>query len=720
VFLDTETFSETPIKNGTYIYAQNAEAMIVTYAAGMTDPVKVWDVTDGSPMPGDLEYMLEDDDEVIVAHNSMFDRNVLRLGNFKREIPIHRWRDTMVQAMAHALPGGLDKLCGIFGVSSDLAKDKEGKALIQLFCKPRPKNSTVRRATRLTHPVEWAKFIEYAKTDISAMRELARMMPRWNYSHALPASNTPWLDMKGGQRELLLWHLDQRINDRGVCVDTELAEGAILTVEREQKVLKTRTIEMTDGMVESTRKRDQLLMFLLEEHGVELPNLQSDTLERRINDPDIPEELRELLRIRLQVCTTSTSKYKALVKATTSNGRLSGTLQFNGAGRTRRAAGRTFQPQNLPRYAMDEIAAHLGISIKEVTPEAIDMYLEEGIAAIKAGCADLFFNKVMALCSNAVRSCIVAPEGKRLVVADLANIEGRDQAWLAGEEWKMQAFRAYDDGSGPDAYKLAYAKAFGVSPSDVGKAERQIGKVMELMLGYEGGVGAYLTGAATYNIDLDAMAVAAKPSIPAHIWADVQDYMKWVRKARRNTFGLSDEVFMVCDSLKRMWREAHPAISSYWGELQATAITALQNPGTTFTCRKTKIRADGAWLRVEMPSGRSLCYPHAKLDEKNKITYMGMNQYTRQWQRLGTYGGKMFENLAQGLARDVLYDNMIPVEQAGYEIVLSVHDELITEAPDNDAFNHKHLSSLIATNPIWCPDMPLAAAGFTAYRYKKE
>lgn len=361
---------------------------------------------------------------------------------------------------------------------------------------------------------------------------------------------------------------------------------------------------------------------------------------------------------------------------------------------------------------------------------------------------------IMELTSNAIRGCIVAPAGRKLCVADLANIEGRGLAYLAGEQWKLVAFREYDvlklvpDGwisgadwvalalqgkaplleeddkgepihRGPDLYKLAYAKAFSISPADVAKSQRQIGKVMELMLGYEGGVGAFLTGAATYGFDVEDLGRVAYDTIPGHILEEAGKFYDWVVKQGRSTFGLSRTAFVVCDSLKRMWREAHPNVASLWKELEQTCIDAVQNPGTTMQCRLFKVRRDGAWLRVGLPSGRALCYPQPKVDD-GKLTYMGINQYTRQWSRIKTYGGKLVENATQAFARDVLAGAMPSIEESGYEIVLSVHDELLTETPDTPDFSWEQLAALMATPPAWAPDLPLAAAGFETYRYRKD
>ena len=305
------------------------------------------------------------------------------------------------------------------------------------------------------------------------------------------------------------------------------------------------------------------------------------------------------------------------------------------------------------------------------------------------------------------------------MVSDLSNIEGRVLAWLAGEEWKIEAFRDFDNGSGADLYKLAYAKAFNIDADDVSKKQRQIGKVKELMLGYEGGVGAYITGAATYGIDLDEMAMGALGTLPDDVYGEADRFYEWTVKNKRNTFGLSRETFIVCDAFKRLWRYSNPNIASLWKELESACVQAVENPGTVLSCRKMNVRRDGSWLRVILPSGRALCYPHPRVEE-GKLSYMGMNQYSRQWQRLKTYGGKLVENACQAVARDVIAHNMNEMEWRGYKVVLTVHDEVLTETPDKPDFNVYELSNLLATNPIWARGLPLAAAGFEGYRYRKD
>lgn len=684
LFIDLETYSETPITCGTHRYAENAEILLFTWAID-DQPVQVWDLTTGDTLPEPLQKALSDRNVIIYAHNSHFDRTLL-----KYTLPgivagdVTRWRDTMVKALAHGLPGALNDLCDIFNVAQDRAKDKAGKTLIQLFCKPRPKNSKIHRATPQTHPVEWQRFVEYAALDITAMREINTKLPDWNYSGD----------------ELALWHRDQEINDRGVRMDIELAGSALMTIEQEQQRLAALTQLKTDNDVQTATQRDAMLKHIATAFGVVLPDMQASTLQRRMNDPDLPVALRELLAIRLQASSTSTSKYKTLLKGVSSDNRLRGTLQFCGASRTGRWAGRMFQPQNLPRPTLEQAD------------------IDFGIQALKAGAADLLIDDIMQLTSSTLRGCIIAPPFKKLVVSDLSNIEGRVLAWLAGETWKLQAFCDHDAGLGADLYKLAYAKSFNIKTDEVTKDQRQIGKVLELGLGYGGGVGAFLTFATAYNMNLDDLADAALPHIPAFV---KHEAVNWYTKSREqnNTYGLSERVFITCDALKRLWRNAHPATVSFWYELEETVKHAIGAPGHTFTCRKLKVRREGAWLRIVLPSGRAVCYPSPRVEE-GKISHMGVNPYSRKWQRLHTYSGKLVENVTQAVARDVLASNMPRIEEAGYGIVLTVHDEVITETADTRYYTADALSALLSTNPKWANGLPLSAGGFETYRYRKD
>lgn len=685
LYLDLESYCTVPIENGTYAYVEKAEVMLVPYAWG-DGPVHVADmsVLPGTPVRWKdiLRDMVEGADIIVMHNGGNFDRNVLKYA-MGIDIPPERIHDTMVIALAHGLPGGLGPLCELYKIPTDLAKDKEGRRYIHLFCKPTKEG---KRNDRHTHPKEWEGFVKYAGKDISAMRELYRKIPRWNY---------PVL-----KDEFDLWCLDQRINDRGFRVDVELAHAAIQAVGEAQDKLSKRTQKLTNDEVSSTRQRNETLKHILKAYGVDLPDLTMSTVERRLNDPELPLELKELLMIRLQASTSSTAKYKSLVKGVSRDGRLRGTLQYCGASRTGRWSGRTFQPQNLPRPALSQ-------------PD-----IDFGIGCLKRGIADLAFRDVMQVASSCIRGAIVAPDSRKLVVCDLSNIEGRVAAWLAGERWKLDAFRAFDEGNGEDLYKLAYARAFRVDAGSVTKEQRQVGKVMELMLQYQGGVGAFITGAASYGIDLDRMAEAALPSIPADVKGAARAWLHSEHN-KQGDYGLSERAFVACDSLKRMWRAAQPNIEGCWEAINNAAKNAILNAEFSIVCGCI-FRRDGSWFRIILPSGRSLCYASPQIESDGRISYMGINQYSRKWSKIYTYGGKLFENITQAVARDVMAHGMAEAEKWGYQVVLTVHDELLTETPDDRQYGAKELAALVASSPTWAQGLPLAAAGYESTRYKKE
>ncbi len=669
LFSDLETFCETPIANGSFLYAERAEVMLWSYALD-DGPVAVWDLVNGTvtregvehvlggrQMPTDLAKALHDQDTLVWFHNGgMFDYPVLdtALPKIAALIPSQRRRDTMVQAFAHGLPGALEKLGAVLGMREEDRKIADGKRLVRLFCQPHTeKDGTVVRHTKKTHPEEWKRFVAYAAGDIVTMREAHRKMPTWNYR-------------TGKQVDLCL--LDWKINARGFAVDRELAEAAVRVAAAEKDNLADQVSEATGGRVGAATQRDELLAYILAEHGVELPDMQSDTLERRLDDPDLPEHVKELLRIRLQASRNTAAKFRALLKRVSTDGRLRGCMQFRGASRTGRWAHRAFQPGNLMRPTM--------------SAEMIALAVE----AIKDGSVDLIFSNVMEAIGNTVRGAIVAPPGRKLVVADLSNIEGRMAAWLAGEQWKLDAFRAFDEGEGHDLYIVAYAKSFNVDPASVPKKgpERQIGKVEELMFQYGGGVGAWITGAATYGIDLVKMTEQVFPSLPAWAIDEATDFCRWVEdqaakkvkplegeefasreridaamdKAR---FGLVPKVFIACDAIKRLWRRAHPQIASYWGELEEGVRYCIDNPGETVTARKVKIRRDGAWLRIMLPSGRYLCYPNPRINKNGEIVFTGLDQYTKRWGDVKTYGGKLC--LARGTLVLTEARGWVPIEE---------------------------------------------------------
>ncbi|MEQ1519699.1 MAG: hypothetical protein ABL936_00340 [Aestuariivirga sp.] len=685
LFLDLETYCETPLSHGTHVYAADAEVIIAAYAFD-DGPVHTLDLThfpNGEARINRIEHYTGMA-ETLVFHNSAFDRTVLRHNGLY--IPASQIHDTMVQALAHSLPGGLEPLCEIMRVPLDKAKSKEGKRLINLFCKPRPKKQKLRRATRETHPAEWAEFLDYARLDIEAMREIHKCLPKWN--------NTE------GERKL--WLLDQKINDRGMQIDMELVHAALAAVDLAQAGLADDTMRLTNDTVEKATQRDAIIRFLWEAYEIKMPNLTMSTIEAMLENDNYPPEVLELLRVRLQASTSSTAKYKRLLQATSADGRLRGTKQFCGAMRTGRWAGRIFQPDNLPRPTLDQ--------------EEIDV----GIDAIKAGAAHLLTDNVMRLSSSAIRGTIIPAPKRKLVVADLSNIEGRALAWLAGEKWKLEAFAAFDRGEGEDLYKVTAGGILNKPPEDVTKDERQsYGKVTELSMGYEGGVGAFATFAITYEVDLEKLADSAWENLKPHLVDQAREFLEWTKEKKRSRFGLDDKVFVACDAIKRGWREKHPATVRLWKNFKEATQHVVEGTIAEATVGKCRILRTKNWLRIILPSGRNLCYPSARFDGKN-VSYMGINQYSRQWNRLKTYGGKLVENVTQAVARDVLaYGGMLPADEAGYDLIMSIHDELLTDVPETNLFTVEGLSAIMSTQPIWAAGLPLAAAGFEGKRYKK-
>lgn len=648
LWLDTETRCEREIKRGTFQYAEACSIDIFSWAI---DGAPVQSVDLQTCPAGDVSMIrdLLHEAEILIAWNSMFDRNVLALGNLKIVTPVEKWRCAMVHAMAHALPGSLEKVGALMGLPEDHQKMKEGKALMRLFCKPRPRNSKLRWATAETHPEQRAQYVAYCDRDVIALRDIARRLPTWNMAWDYPQEGEEWTP---AHQELSHYHTDQRMNARGYAIDGALVKAALRAVDEEQARLREHCTKMTDGQVTAATQRDKLLEYVLLEYGVILQDLRGSTLDRVMEDPDLPDGLQELLRVRLAASTTSTAKYRALDLGVSADGRLRGTIQMNGAGRTRRAAGRTFQPQNLPSRGL--------------LPHAeVDL----GIRAMKAGGEAMIFDDVMLLASSAIRGCIVAPHKRKIIVADLSNIEGRGLVWLAKEEWKLQAFRDFDAGTGPDLYKLAYSKSFGMRPEDVTKDQRSIGKVQELACGYGGSIGAFMTFSLNYGIDLDEMADKALPTLPLEAIQHAEELLAWFRQKKIGTPGLRHQTLVAILCMVYGWRNAHPNVVALWKGMEDIARRAIQRPDMTFEYGRFKARRSGAWLRILLPSGRSLVYPHPQVDEAGKISYMGVDQYTRQWKRIYTYGGKLVENCIAGGMEALTEIGWKPIETVGSERV---------------------------------------------------
>ncbi|UGO46651.1 putative DNA polymerase [Shigella phage vB_SboD_StarDew] len=757
LFLDTETFSGVDLKKvGAYAYAEHptTEIMICTYAID-EGRVQTWDCTESPTMPRELRKALRrvsrKKAKIVMANGLLFDRLVIR-EKWGIDLPVGQIEDTMIMAFRHALPGSLDMQCQVLGVDAEHAKDKAGKALIKRFCKPTPKTYKIRRYTRETHPDEWAKFLRYAALDIIAMREVYWRIPDWG--------NTPKED------EILL--IDQLINDRGFYVDVDLANAAIKAVQAHKEELKEEAWERFGGKLTGNdflpALRDLAPAFTIH-------NAQKSTLNDLLEDPDFPDEGKVLIEMRLGASSTASTKYNPLVNGLSADGRRRGCLQYGGAKRTLRWAGKGFQPQNLARgeYSDDhegKIKRREGES--DVAFWVRSHMLTNGINSLLRGTAHWAYD-ISKLTASTVRGCIIPAKGKKFVVADYSNVEGRGLAWIAGEKTALMVFRA-----GRDIYCETAGKMFGLDPEYIKanrKDLRQIGKACELGLGYGGGVAAFLQFAKNLGLDLYAMADVMKGTFPDHIWAAAKRGYEYARineakrppkpgkKDERPTYILPKNVWLTCDAIKRMWREAHPKTVAFWAELEDAVLCAIRNPGKAYWAGanvrpdgkkalkivRTKAKHDptfdeerddpnaaGWWLKIELPSGRIMSYPGialsvtTEIDEdtgkkrtSTRIKYQGENQTTRQWGFQYTYGGKLTENIVQALCRDILAWSMPGVEAAGYEIVLSVHDELITEVPDTDDYTTEELCALMCDLPVWAKGFPLAAEGDIMYRYRK-
>lgn len=720
LFLDFETFSEADLKKvGSYAYAEHpsTEVLICTYAFD-DEPVQAWDCTDGSDMPGDLHRALRrlakpNSRIKMVWHNGgLFDRLIMK-HCWGFDIPVSNTIDTMIWAFRHALPGSLDALCEVLGVSADNAKDKRGKALIQRFSKPTPKNYKIRRYTAETHPDEWALFIKYAVSDITAMREVFHKLPRWGNS----------------ELEDRVLELDQLINDRGFKVDVALAEAAIEAVEKHKAQLQEEAQRKYGG---SLTGKDFLpiLRELAPAHRIH--NAQKSTLNDLLADDDLPDDARTIIEMRLGAASTASTKYNPLLLGRSSDDRRRGCIQYGGAKRTLRFAGKGFQPQNLARgyYHDDE--------------------LDKGISALLKGRAHRRFD-VAKLTASTVRSCIIPEAGHKFVVADYSNVEGRGLAWLAGEDDLIEVFV-----NGVDVYKKLASTVFNVAYEAVTKDQRQIAKAMVLGLGYAGGVGAFVTFAKNLGLDLNDMTRTLDGTFPDHIWSATARGYEWARiqeakrpprpgeKDDRPSYILDKKVWRTCDALKRMYREANPAIVQFWRDIEDAAMAAIRNPGKEFTAGPRGVKFSrnmetdnngnkvaGWWLRMTLPSGRVMSYPGIGLsvsketDEDGKVStnvrikYQGENQLTRQWGFQYTYSGKLVENCTQALCRDLLANALLNVEANGYPIVLHVHDEIICETPDLPEYNVAELERLMCELPEWAEGFPLVAEGAEMKRYAK-
>jgi DNA polymerase len=496
-------------------------------------------------------------------------------------------------------------------------------------------------------------------------------------------------------RERRLWLLDQKINNQGFLVDLDLADAAIRACVKEKKEFDKTVSKITKGTITSATQRERLLKYL-QEQGVEIANLQKVTLTKALDDKELQGEVRSLLEAREQVSKASTGKYHKLLRQVGPDGRMRNALQFAGAKRTARWAGRAFQPHNMPR------------------PKRKPNEIETVIRALKADAAHLLDN-VHDICADTLRSLVIAQDGKILVVGDYNAIEGRIASWLAGENWKLRVYRDPN----ADMYIATLNQTMG-RPIDT-EAEgdqRQWGKVFELAFGYEGGVGALVSAAKTYRVPLEALARGAWTAAPQVVRDRAIENFVFA-KSKNNTHGLSRKVWIGLECAKLMWRRASPAFVAMWKAYNDAAIKAVTHEGKKFSANKCTFMKRGNFLYCRLPSGRYLVYanPRVKVDGRSRkpaLSYQG--DYARE----AIYGGKWTENITQAVARDRLAYSMLLVDEKGFTIVLHVHDEIAAEEDQGSANNFARLKKLMEKNPPWALDLPIRVAGYEATRYKKD
>jgi len=664
LLLDFETYSDVPIQHGTGKYAANAEPLLMAWAVD-DGPVDVWRIAEKQPMPDELRRALIDRDVELWAHNAQFDAAVAAFGKHTHAplrdagLDLPRWRCTMAQALSHGLPAKLEALAIVLGAPEDRAK-MAGRELIHTFCLP-VKSAGGIRIHWHQEPVAWSRFVAYAGRDVETMRWCLERLPTWNWRAS----------------DIRHWQIDQSINRRGFAVDKGMAEAASWLSDIRKRAVNKKAAEQTDDYVQSVTQRDKVLATLLVDAGVLLPDLKASTIERRLEDPDMPEAARELLLLRLAGSRASLAKYNAILRSE-HKGRVRFGFQFRGASRTGRDAGRLFQPQNLPRPKADFDSIEQWI-------EAAKMDLLAGLDTNDEGVTSLLGFDDLQLAQDALRSVIVAAPGCKLVQCDYSQIELRVAAWVAGEQWKLDALAAFDRGEGPDAYTVTASMMFGIPADQIDTGDqRQSGKVADLACQYGGGTNA-----------LGAMADVYRLTLTEEQKSDTVD----------------------------RWRRANSRIRAYWYALEEAIVTAIHNEGMTVPVGDNgliKVKRAGAWLLIRLPGGRCLSYPSIKYDpDERQISYMGQNNYTRKWERIRSWGGKFFENICQAIPADILWGAIERLESEGYKIILRVHDELVAETVDEPAYSVDGMREIMIDVPACYAGLPVNADGWEGHRYRK-
>lgn len=649
LYIDIETFSSNDIKLGVHKYVDALDFEILLFAYAFNgDPVEVIDLKAGEKIPDHVISAMTDRDVLKTAFNANFEITCLRK-IFPELIVENQWECDSVLSLYNGLPLGLDAVGKALGLPQDKQKDARGKKLIQFFCKPceaTKKNGGRTRNLPEHAPGEWEVFKEYNAQDVvteRAIREAA------------------WIQIT--PTEYHLWLVDRAINDRGVYIDMELVESAIkASGEYSDKLMeKAKEITGLDNPNSVAQLKDWLKI-----NGHPVASLDKESIAGLMSDERLHPTIKKVLNIRQMLGKTSIKKYMAMKDSICQDGRAHDLFQFYGASRTGRWAGRNIQLQNLPRNYLSD--------------------LDEARSDVKAGDTEwleMMYDNVPDLLSQLIRTAIIPQPGNKFIVADFSAIEARVIAWVAGEKWRMDAFR-----DGKDIYCESASQMFGVpvEKHGVNGELRQRGKVAELALGYGGGVAA----------------------------------MKAMGGDKLN---MDDEELQ---QIVTKWRKASPSIPELWRKIETGAMRVIKYGGKYFVNRAKNIVfiSHEKDLILSLPSGRCLVYRNAGIGKNRfgneSISYEGINQTTRKVEKLETYGGKLTENLIQAIARDCLGEAMLTLEKNGYAIVAHIHDEVVCEVPDNGKFSLDKAIELMTRGSEWSKGLLLNAAGFESYYYMKD
>lgn len=646
--IDVETFSEQNIKSvGAYKYCDTSNFEIMLFAYAFDDePVQIVDFMNFEDLPDEVIKALEDENILKTAFNANFERNAISNDFVLIDCPPEQWDCTMIRALRLGLPSSLADVGKALKLDEDKQKMKEGKALIQYFCKPcKPTKTNGGRTRNLPQhdPEKWKTFKKYCIRDVETEREIRKKLERYETTG----------------KEKLLWDLDQRINDRGVNTDIDFINAAIACDEQYAERLYKEAVTLTG--LSNPNSPTQLKKWLSERVGYEVTSLTKDSIPGLLEAAE-SEEVKRVLELRQLMSKTSIKKYEAMKNCRCEDGRVRGLLQFYGANRTGRWAGRLVQVQNLPQNHLPD----LDDARNFVKTEEFDT-------------VELLYDSIPDTLSQLIRTAFIPKEGNRFIVADFSAIEARVIAWYANEKWRMEVFA-----NGGDIYCASASKMFKVpvEKHGINGHLRAKGKIAELALGYGGSVGAI-------------KAFDKAGSIPEE---ELQPLVK-------------------------DWRAASPHITKFWWDVDKAARKAIQNKTTVQLQYGLKFIYDPGVLFIELPSGRRIAYIRPKIEmgkfDRDIITYEGMEQTSKQWTTLETYGPKLVENIVQATARDCLAEAMFNVERAGYEIVFHVHDEIIMDVP-RDYGSLEEVNSLFGKPIDWAPGLVLSADGYECNYYQKD